>query len=176
MGSSPGCLISHTDEKWFRRGKYLNQGYRHRKTGGDVFARSLELCVVGMSTVMARRTLFEQVGIFNEDLPCCEDYDLWLRASAHHDFLYVDEPLTIKNGGRPDQVSARYRVGMDKYRIASMLNLLRSQRLDSKKRELAMGELARKCGIYGNGCLRHGRREEGRRYLDIAAAADAGRL
>ncbi|MGV1099559.1 glycosyltransferase family 2 protein [Thiovibrio sp. JS02] len=168
MAARPEFLISHTGEAWFRNGRHLNQKKRHRKESGDIFARSLELCVVGMSTVMVRRVLFERIGIFDESFPCCEDYELWLRASIGHFFLLVDAPLTVKHGGRPDQVSVRYRVGMDRFRIRAIEKLLQRENLSSDQRLLAGAALARKAAIYGNGCLKHGRGEEGRRYLALS--------
>ena len=168
MEAAPGVLISHTQEIWYRNGSHLNQKKIHAKGHGDIFARSLRLCVVGMSTVMASRDLFRQVGLFDEELPCCEDYDLWLRASLHTPFLLVDRPLTLKEGGRPDQVSVRFRLGMDRFRIRSLEKLLAGPVLDPFRRRLACAELARKARIYGNGCLKHGRGEEGRRFLALA--------
>jgi glycosyltransferase involved in cell wall biosynthesis len=168
MEAAPGAGISHTQEVWYRNGRHLNQKKIHAKGEGDIFARSLRLCVVGMSTVMARRELFAQVGMFDEGLPCCEDYDLWLRASLRTSFLLVDRPLTIKEGGRPDQVSVRYRLGMDRFRIRSLEKLLAGPVLDPPRRRLACAELARKAGIYGNGCRKHGREKEGRRFLALA--------
>jgi len=168
MEAAPATLISHTQEIWRRNGSHLNQKKIHAKGGGDIFARSLRLCVVGMSTVMARRDLFQQVGLFDEELPCCEDYDLWLRASVRHPFLLVDRPLTIKEGGRPDQVSVRFRLGMDRFRIRSLEKLLADPLLDQPRRRLACAELVRKARIYGNGCLKHGREKEGRRFLALA--------
>ena len=103
MAGNPEYLVSHTQEKWLRRGRHLNQKKRHRKAHGDLFPRCLELCAVGMSTIMVRRELFEQVGMFDESLPCCEDYDLWLRVATRYPFLLVDQPLTVKEGGRQDQ-------------------------------------------------------------------------
>lgn len=38
-------------------------------------------CVVHTSTVMIRRSVVEQVGLFDTDLTIGEDYDYWLRAS-----------------------------------------------------------------------------------------------
>ncbi len=167
MHRNPGFLISHTQEKWLRRGKHLNQKKCHRKEQGDLYRRSLGLCVVGMSTVMVRRELFDLVGIFDESLPCCEDYELWLRVAAQYPFLLIDTPLAVKEGGRPDQLSARYRQGMDTFRIKAILSLLESGVLSFEQEELAQEELARKCRIYGNGCVKHDRPEEGRRYFDL---------
>lgn len=108
------------------------------------------------------------VGLFDESLPCCEDYDLWLRVSAGHPFLLIDAPLTIKHGGRPDQLSCQYRVGMDKYRIQSIQKLLDGEALTSEQAVIAKAEFTRKCLIYANGCLKHGRNDEGERYSKLA--------
>jgi len=167
MGQKPSCLISHTDEIWYRNGQILNQKRKHKKNSGDIFAQSLELCAVGMSTVMMRREIFERYGLFDEDLPCCEDYDLWLRVSAEQDFLLVEEPLTLKDGGRDDQVSTIYRTGMDKFRIQAIMKILVSGRLTEEQAGIARRELERKCRIYGTGCIKHGRIEEGQYYLNL---------
>lgn len=171
MLANPGALVSHTGEKWLRRGEHLNQKRRHRKEGGNIFGRCLKLCAVGMSTIMARRELFGRFGMFDESLPCCEDYELWLRVSAVESFLLVDQPLTVKEGGREDQLSVRHRLGMDKYRIYALRKLLTSAVLSEEQDKLARRELARKCRIYGNGCLKHGRTAEGREFLKLAAWA-----
>ena len=168
MLREPDFLISHTDEIWYRRGKLLNQKNKHEREGGDVFQRSLEMCVIGMSTVMARREVFVMFGLFDESLPCCEDYDLWIRVSCKQSFLLVPEPLTIKDGGRDDQLSQIHRVGMDRFRIASIIKAIDSGGLSPGQDELARMELGRKCHIYGEGCLKHGREDEGRHYLDLA--------
>ncbi len=167
MQEHPGLLISHTREIWFRRGRRVNQKKKHDPPGGEIFARSLAMCVVGMSTVMVRTEFFRLHGMFDESLVCCEDYDLWLRASVREKFLLVEKPLTLKDGGRPDQLSSRYRVGMDTFRIRAICKLLEQARLSPDQRHLALAELERKCTIYGRGCIRHGRREEGEAYLAL---------
>ena len=168
MEAQPELLISHTQETWFRNGQHFNQKKRHSKEGGNIFSRSLALCVVGMSTVMARRELFDRIGLFDESFPCCEDYELWLRASVAHSFLLVEAPLTVKHGGRSDQVSERFRVGMDCLRIRALEKLLAEASLTSEQFRLASAELVRKATIYGNGCLKHGRNEEGLGFLALA--------
>lgn len=168
MEAQPDLLISHTQETWFRNGRHLNQKKHHTKAGGDIFARNLALCMVGMSTVMVQRELFDRIGLFDESFPCCEDYEFWLRASVAHPFLLVDTPLTAKHGGRPDQVSARFQTGMDRLRIRALEKLLSSAPLTAAQSRLAREELVRKAVLYGNGCLKHGRPEEGYRCLALA--------
>ncbi|WP_459944932.1 glycosyltransferase family A protein [Desulfocastanea catecholica] len=164
---NPACRISHTGETWLRRGQHLNQKKKHIPGNGDIFAQCLRLCAVGMSTVMMKRELFDQVGFFDESLRCCEDYDLWLRISCRYPFLLVDKPLTVKEGGREDQVSSQYALGMDRMRIYSLRKLLDSGLLDCRMHLMALQELKKKITIFGNGCLKHNKMELGRAFLDL---------
>lgn len=170
MQEDASCVISHTQEVWYKDGRLLNQKKKHRKPQGHIFDKCLGLCVVSMSTVMIQRKVFDKVGLFDESLFCCEDYDFWLRASIEHDFLLIDNPLTLKDGGRPDQSSYIHRNGMDRFRIYSILKVINSGELSDGQRKSAINELRKKCKIYGNGCLKHGKIEEGRRYLDMLEA------
>jgi glycosyltransferase involved in cell wall biosynthesis len=167
MVDNPEYSISHTREKWLRNGIHLNQKKIHIPRHGYIFDHCLQLCGVGMSTVMAKKGLFDVVGGFDEDLRCCEDYDLWLKVSCRFSFYLVDFPLTVKEGGREDQVSWIYRVGMDKLRIQAITNLLDSGYLDSEQVRSALLELEKKCTVYGRGCIKHGKNEEGRSVLRL---------
>lgn len=52
-------------------------------------------CVVNTSTVVASRDVLIASGLFDTDLRCCADHDLWLKvAAAGHAFGYLDMPLT----------------------------------------------------------------------------------
>jgi glycosyltransferase involved in cell wall biosynthesis len=164
---NPDCRISHTCEKWLRRGEHLNQKKQHIPRNGDIFSQCLGLCAVGMSTVMMKRDLFDEVGFFDESLRCCEDYDLWLRISCRYPFLLVNIPLTVKEGGRKDQVSSQYALGMDRMRIYSLRKLLDSGVLNCRQHLMALQELKRKSTIFGNGCLKHEKTELGRSFLDL---------
>jgi glycosyltransferase involved in cell wall biosynthesis len=45
------------------------------------------------SSVLMRRSVLHSVGLHDETLEVCEDWDLWLRIAARFEFGYVDEPL-----------------------------------------------------------------------------------
>ena len=167
MQQDPSCLISHTQELWYRDDKLLNQKKKHKKQHGYIFDKCLSTCIVSMSTAMVRKELFAKIGLLDETLPCCEDYDFWLRASVNHEFLLIDKPLTQKDGGRPDQLSSIHATGIDKFRIESIVKLLKSDKLDDEQHDLALDELRKKCKIYGKGCLKHGRPEEASHYLEF---------
>jgi len=63
-----------------------------------------ESSFVHVPTVVCRRSLLEEFGGFDEQLPVCEDYDLWLRLSAVHEFGLVPEPLALR-GLHPGRLS-----------------------------------------------------------------------
>ncbi len=166
--ANPDIFLSHTKERWYRCGVHLNQKKIHQPGNGDIFKHCLKLCAVGMSTVMVKKELFDIVGFFNEEFRCCEDYDLWLRVSCRYPFLLIDSPLTIKEGGRDDQVSHQYRIGMDRLRIAAIIDLINCGVLSRYQARLTIEELQRKCHIYGMGCIKHKQTHRGEQYLALA--------
>ncbi len=168
MSNNRSYYISHTRETWFRNGELFNQKKRHRKEHGHLFKKCLELCAVSMSTVMLKREVFDTVGLFDESMPCCEDYDFWIRTGALYDFLLVDKPLTLKDGGRKDQVSYLYRTGMDRFRIESIVKLLDSGSLNEEQSSLAKKELTKKAHIYTKGCQKHGKPREAERVRRLS--------
>ncbi len=161
----PEASICQTEEVWIRRGVRVNPRRRHRKPSGDIFKASLALCLVSPSAVMLRRDLFDTVGLFDEQLPACEDYDLWLRISARHPVHLIDAPLVIKRGGHPDQLSRQ--PGLDRYRIQSLAKLLDSGLLSADQAHAAAAMLQEKCRIYAAGCRKRGKLEEAEHYETI---------
>ena len=162
----PEAMINQTEEIWIRNGRYANPKTRHLKPSGDVFEPSLKLCLISPSAVMLRRSLLEEVGLFDEDLPVCEDYDLWLRIACRYPVPLINEKLVVKEGGHSDQLSSRYR-GMDRFRIKGLVKLVESGILNEKQLTAAIAELSLKCRIYGTGCLKRGKRDEGNLYLHL---------
>jgi glycosyltransferase involved in cell wall biosynthesis len=162
----PQAAVCQTDEIWIRRGRRVNPQKKHRKFSGEIFAPSLIRCLVSPSAVMIKRSLFDAVGFFDESLPACEDYDLWLRISCKHPIYLLQEPLVIKRGGHSDQLSRMIPV-LDQYRIKSLVKLLDSGRCSPAQRKMVCKELKAKCRIVGLGCLKRGRQEEGAFYLQL---------
>ena len=77
-------LVSQTDEKWYRDGNWVMKGKRHKKYGGWIFKRCLPLCIVTPSAAVLERKVFQDIGLFDESLPACEDYDMWLRVALDY--------------------------------------------------------------------------------------------
>ena len=105
LEGQPELLMCQTDETWVRRGVRVNKPLSHRKVAGRIFLPSLARCMISPSAVILNRRLFADHGGFDETLPAAEDYDLWLRLTWRYEVGLVDEPLVIKRGGHPDQLS-----------------------------------------------------------------------
>jgi glycosyltransferase involved in cell wall biosynthesis len=173
FAAHPAALICQTEELWVRNGRRVNPGRRHRKRGGLIFEPSLELCLVSPSAVMARRELFAAVGLFDEALAACEDYDLWLRVACRIPVHLIETALIVKRGGHPDQLSRA--PGLDRHRIASIVKLLDGGALSCGQRRAAAEVLRRKCAVYAGGCRKRGRFEEAEGYERLARRYAGGR-
>ena len=166
FSSHGDAMICQTEEQWIRNGVRVNPKVRHHKFSGLIFERSLELCLVSPSAVMIRKDLFHNVGLFDESLPACEDYDLWLRVSCRFPVYLIETPLIIKRGGHNDQLSRA--PGLDKYRIQSLHHIIESNLLSDTQRAAAVQMLKEKCRIYANGCRKRGRADEAEFYEKLA--------
>lgn len=166
LENHPRRMICQTEEIWIRNGVRVNPARRHRKPSGDIFERSLERCLVSPSAVMLRRRLLDQVGLFDERLPACEDYDLWLRVACRWPVYRLDTPRVVKRGGHADQLSRQ--PCLDRYRIRALVKIIEDGRLDARRYNAAVWALRRKCTVYGNGCLKRGRLAEAGQYLRLA--------
>ncbi|MCY4297344.1 MAG: glycosyltransferase family A protein [Gammaproteobacteria bacterium] len=155
LAREPGHQLIHCDEIWIRNGRRVNPGQRHRKRGGRIFEHCLPLCVISPSAAVIARGLLRETGLFDETLPACEDYDLWLRICRRHPVLYVDQPLLRKYGGHADQLS-RQHWGMDRFRVRALRGLLAGNSLDAAQRRLAAETLREKCQILINGARKRG--------------------
>jgi len=166
--AEPDAVACQTQERWIRKGRPVNPGKKHLKRNGLIFEPSLKLCLVSPSAAMVKRALFDEVGLFDEALPVCEDYDLWLRISCRHPIHLLKRALVIKEGGSPDQLSSSIS-GMDRFRIQSMVKLLQSGRLTREQARAVLAEMTVKCEIYGKGCIKRGKTDEGEHYLQLPA-------
>lgn len=163
----PGVRLTHTRELWLRRDKEVSQkGQKHRRRG-DIFGDALEKCIIGPSTVMLERSLYEEVGGFREDLEIAEDYELWLRITSGNEVGYLDEPLTVKRAGEWHQLSEKYGY-IEIFRIQALRRLVDQGFFPPERLDAAREALSRKCDIYSKGCRKRGRIEEADAYQALA--------
>ncbi|MDP3704044.1 MAG: glycosyltransferase [Candidatus Omnitrophota bacterium] len=85
---------------------------------GRTFAELFDGATPQVSSIMVRRACLEEVGGFDERLPHCQDYDLWLRLAARFPFDYLTDPVGVYRRHRTNM--SRKLIGL----IASQLTIL----------------------------------------------------
>ena len=158
--------ICHTREIWQRGDKIISQSSQRHKKEGDIFEDSLIKCIIGPSTVIMEKRLFEKHNGFREDLEVAEDYELWLRITESTPVAYIDQPLVIKRAGDWDQLSEKYGQ-IEIFRINALKQLVEKSFFKPDKMVLAKKVLSEKCRIYAAGCRKRGKDSEALLYEDI---------
>ncbi|TGM00595.1 glycosyltransferase family 2 protein [Leptospira barantonii] len=152
--------ILQSQEVWIRNGKRVNPPSYLAKKNGEIFEQSLEFCSVTPSSVVLKKELYQETGGMDEELPACEDYDLWLRITSRVPVSLLEERLLIRYGGHEDQLSFQHPV-MDRFRIYSILKLLNSHLPNETQRSLSQKILFIKWNVLRQGKVkRHSWNEE----------------
>ena len=153
LTDNPKYKFCHTNEIWIRNGIRVNQKKKHKKYGGFIFEKCLDICRISPSSVLFNKNILNHVGLFNDKLPVCEDYDLWLRITADFEILFIDEPLITKYGGHDDQLS-RSIEAIEKFRIKALEGILENSNLSKYNRGRAVEMIIKKLNIYYNGLVK----------------------
>ena len=167
LESNPDCRLCHAEEIWIRNGKRVNAMRKHEKSGGNIYRRCLPLCVISPSAVVIHRDLFRDYGGFDETLPACEDYDLWLRICAREPVAFVEQPQIVKYGGHADQLSRRH-WGMDRFRVRALEKILEADVLGPEDELATRQMLVKKCRILVQGARKRGVADRAEYYDRLA--------
>ena len=159
LKENPEILFCHTNEIWIRHGVRVNQMKKHQKYGGMIFEKCLDICRISPSSSLFHKSILDDIGLFDEKLKVCEDYDLWLRISAKYPVLFLDEPLINKYGGHEDQLSITPE-GIERYRIQSLEKILGSDLLSESQFQSAKDMFLRKLRIFANGLEKRRKTDE----------------
>ena len=146
LQNNPRLKVVHTDETWIRNGQPVKQLKHHAKPEGDIYLQCLPLCCVSPSAILMHREVLRQAGDFDEKLPACEDYDLWLRIFSRFETGLVKQRLVVKRGGHADQLSTRH-WGMDRFRVYALDKMLTTGRLHGEKEQATLRMMIKKCDI-----------------------------
>ena len=147
---NPAAKFLHTNEIWIRNGVRVNQMKKHKKYGGYIFEKCLDICRISPSSVLIKKDIFDEIGMFDETLKVCEDYDLWLRFASKYPVHFLDQPLIKKYGGHSDQLS-KVDDGIESYRIRSLKKIMNSGILNKKQKTITKDVLVKKMYIYAKG-------------------------
>ena len=157
--------VIYTNEIWIRNGTRINQSKVHCKYGGAIYLKCLPLCIISPSSVLMQREIFDEIGLFDETLPACEDYDLWIRISHKFKIFFLDENLIYKTGGHEDQLSRKY-WGMDRFRVKALLKML-SFDLSVEEKLATIDMIKKKCEILILGFEKRNNLKEAEQYRQI---------
>jgi len=166
----PEAALCHTDELWIRNGRRVNPRKKHAKAEGRDFPRLLRESLISPSSVILRRSIFDEAGGFDESLPACEDYALWLTLARSHDVHLIKRPLVVKRGGHSDQLTKTI-WGLDRFRVRVLRSLAADASLSVEEAGQVQTVLEEKCRILAAGSRRRGREEEAEEYLGLAREA-----
>ncbi len=158
--NNPELQMSYTDEKWIRDAKEVKIPKKYRKFGGDIFKECLSHCIIAPSATLIHRDLLEEVGLFDESLEVCEDYDLWLRVAIDNEIRLIDKKLITKHGGDKDQLSMKF-WGMDRFRVIALEKLLHK---DESKNGLITETLLQKYRLLLKGAIKHDKIQDSYEY------------
>ena len=163
MKAFPHARVCCTEEKWIRRGVFVNPKKKHEKYSGRIFDKVLSLCLLSLSSALFRREVFEEIGKFDEELPVCEDYDFGIRLARRYPVYFLAKPLIIKRGGHADQLSRQF-WGMDRFRVKALEKALHLP-LTGDQELLVRQEIVRKCRILVQGFSKRHKEQEAKEFL-----------
>lgn len=167
--SAPKYSICHTSEKWLRNGRHLNQMNKHKPNGGKIYLKSIQLCSISPSSAVIHCGIFNKYGMFDEKMPVCEDFDMWLRITAYEEVLLVEDPLVIKYDGHANQLSHLY-WGMDRFRIYALQKMLQDKNLIAKYREATEKSIKQRLSILAEGASKRNKQRHSLYYSAIQSS------
>ncbi len=115
---------------------------------------------VHVPTVVCRKSILQEVGGFDANLPVCEDYDLWLRVSTKYQFGLIAEPLALRRL-HGDRLSKRSMSRNLAVKAQVLQRFYAAHAADGKlEPRAAMRRLARVCFVAGREAFREKHYEE----------------
>lgn len=138
-------LISHTDEFWYRKDSWVNQGKSNKRYGGYIFDKILDKCRISPSSLIVHKSVFDEAGYFNEDLKVCEDYEISLRFALKYKIGYLEKKLIIKRAVEENSLSAGIcHIEYIRYEILEKLYRKINNTLDLNSKNALIREIERK--------------------------------
>ena len=97
FNQSPEVMLVYTNGKTVDDagniyGNYISSTELH---SGQVFGELLARNFIILSSTILKKSVLNEIGMFDESFHVAEEYDLFLRLAHSHAIDYVDEPLTL---------------------------------------------------------------------------------
>ncbi len=143
-----GLYISHTDEFWYRKDRWVNQGKNNNRYGGYIFDKIIDKCRISPSSLIVHKSVFDEAGYFDEDLRVCEDYEIALRFALKYKIGYLEKKLIIKRAVEENSLSANIEhIEYIRYKILEKMYRNNANLLDINTNLILIKELERKKNI-----------------------------
>jgi len=192
LSHAPFLTILQSQERWFRNGQEIGQKIYHQKKEGWIFNDCLERCLISPSSVLFRKSIFRQLSGFNETLPACEDYALWLFWAFNYPVGLCNDISLHKTGGHP-QLSQQFS-RMDHFRVIALITFLdktfgtltpypeplvpnpKNDTQNKRVFEKTLEVLQRKLTVLLTGCQKRGKTELVTLYSNLKKASNLDEL
>ena len=129
---------------------------------GYIFNSLLKGNFVTTQAVLVKRECFEKAGMFDENLPRLQDWELFIRTSRYYHFKCVDEPLVVS-------YYQPYSISADQSALIGALELILDKHSDDIKKDKRL--LASYLSLIGDLLCSDGQLKQGRSYLVKAVKA-----
>lgn len=137
--------ISHTNEFWYRKDRWVNQGKNNKRYGGYIFDKILDKCRISPSSLIVHKSVFDEAGLFDEDLRVCEDYEISIRFALKYKIGYIEEKLIIKRAIEENSLSANIEhIEYIRYSILERIYKNMKNGLDLTSQQALINEINRK--------------------------------
>ncbi len=108
--------IVYTD--YYRENRRVQSDFE--KHDGNIFSLILTKNFVGtVSTVLIKKECFEKAGVFDESLPSCQDWDMWIRIANRYQFKYIAEKL-VRHYFQATSISSNPQASIDGHKMITM--------------------------------------------------------
>ncbi len=141
--------------------------------GMDKLRELLEGNHIIFPSVMMRKECFESVGLFDGEIPYCNDWDMWMRICMKYDIGHIGSVTASYRIHKNSGGTVRYETvdisGLQQYRcLSKILSMIKDENILGSRshyyKRLAKEQISR-----GLDLARRGKRVHGRRYIMSAA-------
>lgn len=159
-------FFSNNKDAWIAHGRVVSNrssAKTGKKKKSALNSLNFEQIVSGnglcASALVARRRCLELHGGFDENLPACEDYDLWVRIAAHTPIYQVADSMVCMKKPRSTPSWS-----LDRYRVYALEKAYQSGRLNADQRHRVADELVSRCDILVEGFRKRNNTERANFY------------
>ncbi len=139
----PEARVTRVSELWIKDGRprpLKDLGV----TADLIFELSLGCAPISVSAATFHRACFAECGMFDENLPSCEEYDFWLRVSSRYPVYHVRGPSLSRRTNKAP-VSAARTWSRDRFRVYALEKAFQSGHLSAEQRFLVAEQIVHKC-------------------------------